>query len=123
MSHLTFFVEKLHPGRSQCYQKEKGFAPGVPGFINYNVPFTCITFICLLCSLTALVLYLNWIQNKLVRKAVSLKLNLLFIISAGEKRAKEGANYYMNSTNSETKNILKELYRDYKPAVSTWELA
>ncbi len=52
-----------------------------------------------------------------------IKLNTILFISSGEKRAKEGAKYYMNSTNSETKNILEELYRDYKPAVSTGELA
>ncbi|XP_033627166.1 RING-type E3 ubiquitin-protein ligase PPIL2-like [Asterias rubens] len=42
--------------------------------------------------------------------------NNIKVETESEKRAKEGANYYMNSTNSETKNILKELYRDYKPA-------
>ncbi|XP_022108867.1 peptidyl-prolyl cis-trans isomerase-like 2 [Acanthaster planci] len=32
-----------------------------------------------------------------------------------EKKAREGARYYMKSTNAETKDILEELYRDYKP--------
>lgn len=35
--------------------------------------------------------------------------------SEAEKRAKKDPKYFLNSTNSETEDILKEFYRDYKP--------
>ncbi|XP_038059065.1 RING-type E3 ubiquitin-protein ligase PPIL2-like isoform X1 [Patiria miniata] len=42
--------------------------------------------------------------------------NNLKVETESEKQAREGAKYFMKSTNAETKDILEELYRDYKPA-------
>ncbi|XP_072024376.1 RING-type E3 ubiquitin-protein ligase PPIL2-like [Amphiura filiformis] len=42
--------------------------------------------------------------------------NNIKVQTEAEKKAKAGASYYMNATNSTARDALSELYRDYKPA-------